>query len=85
MFCPELHKLLKPIYDLTRKDRQFIWGKDQQEAFKEIKRRLLKPPILHMPDHYGRFHLYSDMSKFARGSALYEDSEWKTEINSLYK
>ena len=28
-FCPELQKLLKPIYDLTRKGRQFIWGKEQ--------------------------------------------------------
>ena len=25
-----------------------------------------------MPNHEGRFHLYSDMSKFAIGSALYE-------------
>ena len=25
MFCPELQKLLKPIYGLTRKGRQFIW------------------------------------------------------------
>ena len=24
MFCPELQKLLKPIYDLTRKGRPFI-------------------------------------------------------------
>ena len=29
MFCPELQKLLKPIYDLTIKGRQFIWGKEQ--------------------------------------------------------
>ena len=27
-FCLELQKLLKPIYDLTRKGRQFIWGKE---------------------------------------------------------
>ena len=27
LFCPELQKLLKPIYDLTRKGRQFLWGK----------------------------------------------------------
>ena len=26
MFCPESQKLLKPIYDLTRKGRSFIWG-----------------------------------------------------------
>ena len=36
MFCPELQKLLKPIYDLTRKGRQFILGKEQ-EVFEEIK------------------------------------------------
>ena len=34
IFCPELQRLLKPIYDLTRKVRQFIWGKEQQEASK---------------------------------------------------
>ena len=45
-----LQKLLKPIYDLTRKGRQFVWGKEQQEAFEEIKHRLQKPPVLHMPD-----------------------------------
>ena len=33
MFCPKLQKLLKLIYDLTRKGRQFIWGKEQQKAF----------------------------------------------------
>ena len=27
MFCLELQKLLKPIYDLTRKGRPFYWGK----------------------------------------------------------
>ena len=27
MFCLELQKLLKPIYDLTRKGRPFIWGR----------------------------------------------------------
>ena len=36
MFCPELQKLLKPIYDLTRKGKPFYWGKEQQESFKEI-------------------------------------------------
>ena len=28
-FCPELQKLLKPIYDLTRKGRPFVWGREQ--------------------------------------------------------
>ena len=62
MFCPELQKLLKPIYDLTRKGRPFIWGEEQQEVFEGIKRRLVKAPVLHMSNCDGRFHLYSDTS-----------------------
>ena len=37
MFCLELQKLLKPIKDLMRKGRQFIWGEEQKIAFEEIK------------------------------------------------
>ena len=44
IFCLELQKLLKFIYDLTRKGRQFIWGEEQQKAFDEIKCRLQRPP-----------------------------------------
>ena len=36
---PELQKLIKPIYEWTRKGRQFVWGKEQQDAFEEIKCR----------------------------------------------
>ena len=71
MLCLELQKLLKPIYNLTRKGRPFIWGKEQQEAFEEIKMRLVRAPVLHMPNRQGRFHLYSDTSKYAAGSTLY--------------
>ena len=67
MFCPDLQRLLKPIYDVTRKSRPFVWGKEQQDSFEEIKWRLVKPPVLHMPNATGRFHLYSDASKFATG------------------
>ena len=70
MHCLKLQKLLKPIYDLTRKGRQFIWEKEQQKAFEEIKHRLIRPPVLHLPSSTGRFHLYSDTSKFVMGNAL---------------
>ena len=63
MFCPELQKLPKPIYELTGKGRPFIWGKEQQDSFEKIKCRLIKPPVLHMSNATGRFHLYSDTSK----------------------
>ena len=55
IFCPELQKLLKPIYDFTRKGRQFIWGEEQEIAFMEIKCRLVNLPVLHLPDSKGNF------------------------------
>ena len=72
IFCPELQKLLKSIYEVTRKGRQFIWGEEQQKAFDKIKHRLQRAPVLHLPDRHGRFQLYSDTRKFATDSALYQ-------------
>ena len=72
IFCPELQILLKPIYDLMRKGKQFIWGEEQQIAFEDIKCRLVKAPVLHLPDNKGRFHLYKDTKKLSTGSALYQ-------------
>ena len=72
IFCPELQKLLKPIYDLTRKGGHFVLRKEQQTASEDIKSILLKPPVLYLQDSRGRFHLYSDTSKFATASALYQ-------------
>ena len=80
MFCPELQKLLKPIYVLTRKGRPFAWGKEQQDSFEEVKCRLIKPPVLHMSNKTGRFHLCSDTSKFATGNALYQTQNGKPKL-----
>ena len=69
---PELQKLLKPICDLAKKGKQFLWEEEQQKAFDEIKCRLQRPPVLHLPNRHGRFQLYSDTSKFATGNGLYQ-------------
>ena len=37
MLCSELQRLLKPICDLTTKGRPFVWEKEQQDSFEEIK------------------------------------------------
>ena len=43
LLCPDL--LLKPIVELTRKERPFIWGDAQEKVFKEVKLRLKNPPF----------------------------------------
>ena len=36
--------------------------------------------MLHLPDNQGRFHLYSDTSIFATGSALYQIQNGKPNL-----
>ena len=57
-------------------------GKEQQDSFEEIKCRLIKHPVLHMPNTTGRFHLYSDTSQFATGSTLYQTLSEKPKLTA---
>ena len=80
LFCPDLQKLLKPIVELTRKARPFIWGDAQEKAFREVKLRLKNPPVLHLPKADGRFILYSDTSIEGTGSSLWQIQEGKPKL-----
>ena len=40
----------------------------------------MKPPVLHMPNNTGSFHLYSDTSKFVTGSVLYQIQSGKPKL-----
>ena len=35
-YLPDLANVMQPINDLLKKDRQFIWGEEQQQAWKRI-------------------------------------------------
>ena len=80
LFCPDLQKLLKPIVELTRKGRPFIWGDAQEKAFREVKLILKNPPVLHLPKADGRFILYSDTSIEGTGSSLWQIQEGKPKL-----
>ena len=80
LFCPDLQTLLKPIVELTRKGRPFVWGQEQERAFKEVKLRLTNPPVLHLPKAEGRFILYSDTSVEGTGSSLWQMQEGKAKL-----
>ena len=63
---------MKPIVELTRKGRLFVWGQEQERAFKEVKLRLTNPPVLHLLKAEGRFILYFDTSIQGTGSSLWQ-------------
>ena len=80
IFCRHLQKLLKPIYDLTKKGRPFVWQEEQQQAFDTIKERMISPPILYLPKPGGRFILYCDSSRTHTGSSLWQVQEGKPRL-----
>ena len=80
IFCKNLQKLLKPIYDLTKKGRPFHWQEEQQQAFDIIKERMLNPPILHLPKPGGRYIFYCDSSRTHTGSSLWQIQEGKPRL-----
>ena len=51
-------------------------------ALDQVKNRLQKQPVLHLPDGRGRFHLYSDTSQYATASALYQIQNCKPKLTA---
>ena len=49
--------------------------KRQEEAFQEVKHRISRPPVLHLPRAIDRLVLFSDTSKVGTGSSLWQDGK----------
>lgn len=62
--------LARPLYALCKKDVDFIWDADCENAFSKFKTLLSNPPILIYPDFNKQFILHTDSSDFAVGSVL---------------
>lgn len=69
-FLPQFAKIANPLNRLLRKNQPFIWSDICENAFQEIKTKLLSPEILQFPDFEKTFILTTDASKVACGAIL---------------
>ena len=67
-FIPDFATVAKPLICLTEKYRQFKWGRAQEEAWLEMKRRLITAPVLAYPDPDRPFILDTDASDTGIGA-----------------
>jgi hypothetical protein len=62
--------MASPLTKLTRKEVKFIWSKEYEESFQELKERLTSALVLAIPLGIEGFMVYSDASKKGLGCVL---------------
>jgi len=77
LFIKDFAKIANPIHKLTRKNVQFIWGKEQQKAFDKLKQLFTSAPILRIHDSNKPFIVETDASNFAVGAVLSQEFDGK--------
>jgi transposase InsO family protein len=69
-FVPNFSQLSAPLTDLITKKGKIQWTVDAEQAFKEIKKRLMTAPILVTPKWDQMFTIHTDASDYAVGAML---------------
>lgn len=71
------------LTSLLRKDMEFIWSDETQSAFDDIKRAILNPPVLALPDFSLEFQVTTDASSAGIGAIL-EQKYSSGEVKPIY-
>ncbi|GKA38648.1 putative reverse transcriptase domain-containing protein [Tanacetum coccineum] len=62
-FIENFSKIAKPLTLLTQKNKTYVWGDKQDEAFQILKEKLCNAHVLALPDGPDDFVAYCDVSK----------------------
>ncbi|KAJ9547769.1 LOW QUALITY PROTEIN: hypothetical protein OSB04_020312 [Centaurea solstitialis] len=63
-------KIVVPLTRLTRKNVNFVWGEEQQEAFEVLRKRLCEVPVLTLTEGIEDMTVYCDASYHGLGYVL---------------
>src|SRR5258708_18951446 len=69
-FICDFSDIACPLYTLTCKTQQWVWGSPEQEAFNALKKAITSTPILTFPSQSSCFCLECDTSNFATRAVL---------------
>lgn len=61
-FIKNFSKIAKPLTLLTQKNKDYVWGDEQEKAFQLLKEKLCNAPVLTLPDGPNDFVVYCDAS-----------------------
>ena len=74
-FLPRLSGIAHPIRELTTKNRSFVWSKQHDEAFEEIKTLVTRHPVLKYYDMTEEVTIHCDASEKGLGSTLLQNGQ----------
>lgn len=74
-FIQGFAEIARPLHRLTEKGRRFCWGEECQEAFQQLKARLIVAPVLAYPDPKKPFILDTDASDVGIGAVLSQECD----------
>ncbi|KAK1628385.1 hypothetical protein QYE76_002700 [Lolium multiflorum] len=74
-FVKDFSTIACPLNELTKKNVPFVWGKAQQNAFDELKKRLTEAPLLVLPNFAKTFEIECDASGLGIGGVLMQDGK----------
>ena len=69
-FVKDFSVIAAPLYDLMKKAVTFCWTPQCQQAFDELKYRLMTGPILSLPENDGTYILDTDACDTGLGAVL---------------
>ncbi|GFU09123.1 retrovirus-related Pol polyprotein from transposon 17.6 [Trichonephila clavipes] len=82
-YIKDFAKRALPLTNLLRKDTPFEWTSETQEAFDNIKKAILNPPVLALPDPNAELQITTDASSRGIGAVL-EQKYPNSEVKPLY-
>lgn len=62
--------IAKPLTELTKKNKEWVWGEKENNAFERLKRMLVERPILHIFNQEAYTEVHTDASSIGLGGIL---------------
>jgi len=75
-FIQNFSHMVKPLNELKGK-KEWVWNKDHQKAFDELKKKITSQPVLSLPKREGKFKVETDALGYAIGGTLSQEQEGK--------
>lgn len=74
-FVPGFSVIAKPLTQLLKKDTLWIWGVEQETAFKTLQQKLTQKPTLALYDPKAETELHTDACKWGLGGILLQRND----------